>query len=141
MQFYFFTYTEVGRRHKSGFHVLFKRDEIYLTLISITKIPLAVAISLRHLARHDVYPKCSIEDFIGYGKRRGSAHDIREGRWRVVEKSQVQGTRDGGNVAASGRIRRDGRGTKKETTIRSGDNLHYKMVNIILICEYSIAGI
>lgn len=31
-------------------HVLCKRDEIYLGLISITKIPLVVIIRLRHLA-------------------------------------------------------------------------------------------
>lgn len=44
------------RRRREHSHVLCKRDEIYPGLISITKIPLVVAIRLRHLARSGRIP-------------------------------------------------------------------------------------
>lgn len=107
------------------FHVLCKRDEIYPALISITKIPLADAIRLRHLARSLAPPHHRVSSRPSRG---------------ILLPTRGENIGDGGGdgrkkwlCTMQGR----GRGSERKREIIYIIIIYKMMVNIIL-CEYPI---
>lgn len=110
-----------GQRERP--HVLCKRDEIYPTLISITKIPLVVAIRLRHLAvcfavSRSVWPPSRVL----YCSQRRSVGDVDRSRKIEMECGRVMGDGKGKKTPGCGIYHGGGKGrTKKPSETCGGE--------------------